>query len=113
MITKSSKIGLAITLVLVVGLGAALMARMGRSGQPAMGSPAAAPTAQAASTPSADGIGSQPAGTNSPSNAGISGLGMKSKGGGGTVAVVTFLVLLGLWCVRGWRIRGRTLPHRS
>jgi hypothetical protein len=113
MVTKSSKVGVVITLVLFFGLGGAFMARTGRSGQRATGSAAAAPTAQTASTPSVDGIGSQPAGTNSPSNSGISGLGMKSKGGGGTVAVVTFLVLLGLWCLRGWWIRGRNLPHRS
>jgi len=39
-------------------------------------------------------------------------LGLRSKGGGGEVAVFTFLVLLVLWCARGWWIAGRDLPHR-
>ena len=34
-----------------------------------------------------------------------------SSGGGGTVAVLTFFALLGLWSIRGWWVMGRNWRH--
>jgi len=38
--------------------------------------------------------------------------GVSKGGGGGKVAVITFLVLFGLWCIRGWWITRRAMLHR-
>jgi hypothetical protein len=40
-------------------------------------------------------------------------LAMRSKGGGGEVAIITFLILFSLWCFCSWWIAGRVLPHRQ
>jgi hypothetical protein len=125
MLRKTAKVGAAITFVLTFALMGAFMARPGylaQSGIRASGFDSARDVTNAPRLNGNNSLSSHTTGSPDGSaslelqkkaaHVAANALGLRSKGGGGEVAIFTFLILLVLWCIRGWWIAGRPLPHR-
>jgi hypothetical protein len=129
MVTKIKKVGVFVALVLVYLLIGSLIVRIGHLAQPGIRSSGVGSAPDVTSVHNVNGKATQSTLTNNSADASYQldsrpkmnrgtatarahSVAMSSKGGGGTVAVITFLILFGLWCFHGLFTAAKAPSHQ-